>query len=111
MPSILKDKKFIEKQKTALIKERIKLERDIKEISKFPSYGDKEEENAMEVEQFEENLGRGKGAKDLKKQIEKALKKIEKGTYGICEVCKGPIERGRLEAYPAADKCVEHSKK
>jgi len=111
MAKQFEDKKYIEKQKTALLKEKIKIEKELKEIEKFPSYGDKEEENAMEVEQFEGSLGLRKGAKDLKKQIDKALKKIEKGTYGMCEVCKGPIERGRLDAYPAADKCVEHSKK
>jgi len=37
-----------------------------------------------------------------------ALKHIEKGTYGKCEVCGRDIEEARLAADPAATTCVEH---
>jgi RNA polymerase-binding transcription factor DksA len=37
-----------------------------------------------------------------------ALAKIEKGTYGVCEVCGSQIEEMRLEADPSATTCVEH---
>lgn len=40
------------------------------------------------------------------KEIETALKKIKKGTYGICENCKNPIDVRRLEAKPQAVYCV-----
>ena len=33
-------------------------------------------------------------------EIEEALKRIQKGTYGICEVTGKPIPRARLEAIP-----------
>jgi len=33
-------------------------------------------------------------------EIEEALKRIEKGTYGICELTNKPIPRARLEAIP-----------
>jgi DnaK suppressor protein len=33
-------------------------------------------------------------------EIEEALKRIEKGTYGICELTTKPIPRARLEAIP-----------
>jgi len=33
-------------------------------------------------------------------EIEEALKRIEKNTYGICELTGKPIPRGRLEAIP-----------
>ena len=33
-------------------------------------------------------------------EIEEALKRIEKGTYGICELTSKPIPRARLEAIP-----------
>jgi len=38
--------------------------------------------------------------------LEKALRKIEQGTYGICEKCGKPIERKRLELVPAAELCL-----
>ena len=37
-----------------------------------------------------------------------ALSRIEKKTYGVCEVCHKKIEEERLEADPAATTCVEH---
>ncbi len=38
----------------------------------------------------------------MKAQIEKALAKIEEGTYGICEETGKAIDKARLEAYPEA---------
>lgn len=40
-------------------------------------------------------------------QIEKALEKLEKGTYGICEECNAPIAMERLKALPFATQCIE----
>lgn len=37
--------------------------------------------------------------------INNALSKIEKGEYGICEVCKNKIEEERLEVNPSARTC------
>ena len=37
-----------------------------------------------------------------------ALSRIEKKTYGKCEVCKGKIEEARLGADPAATTCIKH---
>lgn len=37
-----------------------------------------------------------------------ALARIDKGTYGKCEVCQKKIEEARLEADPSATTCVAH---
>lgn len=37
-----------------------------------------------------------------------ALRSIENGTYGTCEVCGKPIEEARLTADPAARTCIAH---
>lgn len=37
-----------------------------------------------------------------------ALRRIENGKYGKCEVCGGEIEEARLEADPSAVTCVRH---
>lgn len=39
-------------------------------------------------------------------QIEAALRKIDKGTYGVCESCQKPIAKARLEALPFARYCM-----
>jgi DnaK suppressor protein len=38
--------------------------------------------------------------------IERALKRMALGTYGICVSCGQPIERERLEAHPTANRCA-----
>ncbi len=38
-----------------------------------------------------------------------ALDRLAAGTYGVCEVCGRAIPAGRLEARPAATRCVEHA--
>ena len=44
-----------------------------------------------------------------KADVERALAKLEDGTYGTCDVCGRPIGEGRLEALPWATLCVEDS--
>ncbi len=39
--------------------------------------------------------------------IERALRAIEKGSYGICERCGSPIDPARLEARPDATLCLK----
>jgi RNA polymerase-binding protein DksA len=40
--------------------------------------------------------------------IERALGRLEKGTYGVCAACNKPIPDDRLEARPEAEYCIEH---
>ena len=42
----------------------------------------------------------------LYRQIEAALRKIKKGTYGLCEECGNPIPPRRLKILPYATHCV-----
>ena len=41
--------------------------------------------------------------------VERALSKLDDGTYGSCEVCGQPIGDARLEAMPTARLCIEHA--
>jgi len=40
-------------------------------------------------------------------EIKEALKSIENGTYGICEMCDEAIALGRLKAKPFAKYCTD----
>jgi DnaK suppressor protein len=40
-------------------------------------------------------------------EIDIALDRFEKGRYGVCEVCGGPIPAERLEALPATSSCMK----
>ncbi|WP_353828649.1 TraR/DksA family transcriptional regulator [Agromyces sp. SYSU T0242] len=39
--------------------------------------------------------------------IDRALARIEDGTYGVCERCGAKITVGRLEARPTATHCID----
>jgi DnaK suppressor protein len=41
--------------------------------------------------------------------VERALGKLDSGTYGECEVCGSPIGDARLEAMPATRFCIDHA--
>jgi len=40
-------------------------------------------------------------------KIEKALAKLEDGTFGVCEECGEPIHKKRLEARPETTLCIK----
>lgn len=42
-------------------------------------------------------------------QVERALARLDDGTYGTCSVCGSEIGADRLEAIPATDRCIEHA--
>ena len=44
-------------------------------------------------------------------RVERALEKIEEGTYGTCDVCGEPIAAGRLKVSPASSLCIECARK
>lgn len=43
----------------------------------------------------------------LIEKIKQALKRIDNGTFGICERCGEPIELERLKARPVATLCID----
>lgn len=45
------------------------------------------------------------------RQIKSALSRVDKGQYGLCEVCGKMIDTDRLAVFPEATKCVKCKKK
>ncbi|MGC4891030.1 MULTISPECIES: TraR/DksA family transcriptional regulator [unclassified Micromonospora] len=43
---------------------------------------------------------------DRRAQFERALARLDEGTYGFCEGCAAPIPVERLEIFPSATSCV-----
>ncbi|HLA92866.1 MAG TPA: TraR/DksA C4-type zinc finger protein [Actinomycetota bacterium] len=43
--------------------------------------------------------------------VDRALKKMDLGTYGICERCGNPVGMDRLEALPWAILCIDCARK
>jgi RNA polymerase-binding transcription factor DksA len=40
--------------------------------------------------------------------VQRALQRLDDGTYGLCDACHEPIPDERLEAQPAARFCMSH---
>jgi DnaK suppressor protein len=55
----------------------------------------------------EKELSIEQNVRDLIQKIDRALKRIDDGTYGICERCGKPIEKARLKALPYVDLCIK----
>ena len=54
---------------------------------------------------FKEGIIANQQVKELE-EIEDAIKRIQKGTYGVCEMCDESIAIGRLRAKPFAKFCT-----
>lgn len=45
---------------------------------------------------------------NLMHEVDVALEKMDKGTYGLCEICHEPIEQERLVVDPIIRNCIDH---
>ena len=109
------------------IKEKLEEERDVlveqlKDMGKLnPETGDWEatpealdapetDQNDM-ADRFEDFEAKSSMIKTLAPRLNdilRALKNVNRESFGKCEVCKKEIEKARLEANPAARTCMEH---
>jgi RNA polymerase-binding protein DksA len=55
----------------------------------------------------ERDLSIENNVRDLMGKIDRALSRMDGGTYGICSRCGKPIEKARLKALPYADLCIK----
>jgi len=67
----------------------------------------------MATAMYDRELDEGleEGAQQTVSEIEAALRRIDDGTYGVCEVCGKPIAPERLAAIPWARRCIDDQRK
>jgi DnaK suppressor protein len=68
--------------------------------------GDDEADAGSKVYEREQELATIQRARGLLDQTDRALERIDTGTYGVCESCGKAIGKARLMAYPRATLCV-----
>lgn len=73
------------------------------------NYDNHPADSATELYEREKDLAIDDHYRDELDEIRAALVAIEKGTYGVCQVCQKEIPIDRLEAMPTATTCIEHS--
>ncbi len=112
------NKKTIAKIKKDLEKRRKKIEKELESFTKedkhakdrhrtkFVDLGSASDDNAKEIDIYSTNLSVEKVLENNLKDIDKALKRIEKGTYGICKYCGKEIGEKRLLARPVSSACI-----
>jgi DnaK suppressor protein len=54
----------------------------------------------------EHEMSLANNSRDLLVQVERALGRLDAGTYGRCEECGNAIPKPRLQAFPRATLCV-----
>jgi len=105
-------KKLIEAERDRVVAALDDIEEEISDRSASTSGAAQAYSNHMadigsdSMEQEQAFLHASKGAYYLR-QLEDALRRVEAGTYGTCEDCGGKIPVKRMEAYLAADLCIE----
>ena len=112
-------KKEIQELKQSLLAERKDLQSQYNELEEL-SFGSNQSDLSGEMgfdEEYadagtatferERDLSLVNNLRDLMERIDKALAKIDEGTYGLCDRCGKPIEKLRLKALPYANLCIK----
>ena len=68
--------------------------------------GDDQADAGSKTFEREQELSIANNRRDLLVQMERAMERLDKGTYGHCESCQQPIMKARLQAFPSATLCV-----
>lgn len=110
------DKEFVEKQGERLREIRADLQRIVEGMEedqrdRAVAEGDATENDSGDMSQSlftrEMDATVEQTMESRLQSVERALGKIEEGTYGVCDDTGEPIPRGRLEALPEAIYTVE----
>lgn len=113
---------FIEEMKQLLLTEKEQVEKELAKFAhqnpqarddfdaNFPEFGDEEDDNVQEVQQYAVNRALEETLEKKLRDIDSALKRIDDGTYGICKYTGEPIDERRLRARPTSSSSVAAKK-
>ncbi len=113
-----KEPKFLEEQRQLLLDERgiykgqavdLRAEADSLALEREPGdvqFDEESGEGGTVTVDRERNLALSAQASAAVEEIDDALRKIERKSYGGCERCYQPIPKARLRALPFARLCV-----
>jgi DnaK suppressor protein len=110
------DKEFVERQRQRLEELRTELVRMVEGLEEDQRFRAEEEEDFTEHDAGDRSQSLFTREMDATveqtmqrrlQSVDRALQKVEEGTYGLCDDTGEPIPRGRLEAVPEAIYTVE----
>jgi DnaK suppressor protein len=107
------ERKQVRRNRKCLEDERARLQSGLLSCTQPPSaehgrpgYGTHMADDATAVFEQAKNLAVSLCLRQTLQQVNKALDKLDSGTYGVCEKCGFSIRPARLEALPHATLCV-----
>ena len=105
----------LEQRKTDLEARRARITDELAELTEPPeaginvSFGKRVGDGTAEAVERISSTATARSLSTTLAQIDRALAKIDDGTYGICDDCGRPIPEERLDARPATARCIECS--
>ena len=112
-------KKELDELRKRLLEERAELDSQLTTIEET-SFATSQSDMSGEVSFDEENADAGtftfererdlsieNNVRDLMGKVDRALTRMDEGTYGTCARCGKPIEKARLKALPYVDLCIK----
>ncbi|MFD6231735.1 TraR/DksA family transcriptional regulator [Streptomyces sp. NPDC060232] len=112
--------KEVEEARAELVSEvlRLRAELDASEVAisglmrdSGDGAGDDQADTGTKNITRESELALAANASSMLEQTERALERLEAGTYGLCENCGQPIGKARMQAFPRATLCVDCKQK
>ena len=112
-------KQQLKQFKELLLQERAKVASEIRSIAQEAAKNPREASGDlsaytvhmadMSADTYERELAMNLAgsSQEVLYQIEDALKRIDEGTYGICQQCAKPISVSRLRAVPYTSLCID----
>lgn len=105
------DEKILKSFKAKLEKEQKLIEQELGKLKKYEDYGTSDDANAVEMEEWQENLALRQNLQKMLDDAQAALKRIAENKYGYCGACKKFIALERLKASLSTRFCVNHEPK
>ena len=99
---------LLEQLRAALVAEQGELTQQLAEHGDVPFDENFADSGQVAAEQGEHRAIVGRLQETLR-DVERALAKLDDGSYGKCEACGEEIAEPRLEAMPATRYCIKHA--
>ena len=108
------DQSLLSTVRSDLIAERDRLDAQISSLepghgAASPDFDDNFADSGQVAAEQGENKVLASQLRSELDEVERALAKLDEGTYGACETCGEAISPDRLEAMPAARFCIDHA--
>ena len=99
----------LEREKARLLQEKLQIEQELEKLRENLRSEFELDINGLSPDLYERDkiVALIESLEFRRSSIERALRAIERGTYGICERCGAEIDPARLEARPDATLCLK----